>query len=127
MAIYANPFPTYQPSMRIISAITNANPAAVTTTFAHQYVTGTVVRLDIPSGFGMTQANQQFGDITVTSPTTFTIAIDTTMFDTFVVPTYTLLPSGTVVSLQQAQCIAIGELNSQLNAALYNVLPYSAT
>ncbi len=127
MAIYANPFPIYQPSMRIVSAISKANPASVTTTFAHQYVTGTVVRLDIPAGFGMTQANQQFGDITVTSPTTFTIAIDTSLFDTFVVPTYTLLPSGTVVSLQQAQCVPIGELNLQLNAAVQNVLPYSAT
>jgi len=124
MAILANPFPTYQPSMRIISAITNAFPAQVTTTFAHQYVTGTIVRLDIPNGFGMTQANQLFGLIVVTSPTTFSIAIDTTMFDTFVIPTYTLLPSGLVISQQQAQSTPIGEDNNMLTAAVQNVLPY---
>lgn len=124
MAILAIPFPTYQPSMRIITAITNANPAQVTTSFAHQYVTGTIVRLDIPLGFGMTQANQLFGPIAVTSPTTFSIAIDTTMFDTFVVPSSTLLPSGITTPLQQAQAVPFGELNGQLNAALNNVLPY---
>lgn len=127
MAILAYPFPTFQPSMRIISAITKANPALVTTTFAHQYVTGTIVRLDIPIGFGMVQANQLFGPIEVTSPTTFLITIDTTDFDVFSIPTYTLLPSGVVVSRQSATVVPIGELNGQLNAAVYNVLPYPAT
>lgn len=81
MAILAIASPTFQPAMRIISAITNASPATVTTTFDHDYVSGTVVRLHIPTGFGMYQANKLQGEITVTGTTTFTIDIDTTDFD----------------------------------------------
>jgi hypothetical protein len=113
MPILAFQHPIFQPAMRIIAAITNANPASVTTTFAHQYITLTIVRLDIPIGFGMTQANQLFGTIIVTSPTTFTINIDTTQFDVFVVP------AGTE---QYAQVVPIGEDSSTLKAATLNVL-----
>lgn len=115
---YAYPFPIYQPAMRIISAITNANPAVVTTTFANQYITGTVVRLDIPYACGMQQANQLTGEISVISPTTFSINIDTTLFDVFSIP---------VVSYQintAAQVVPIGENSLQLNAATQNVLPF---
>lgn len=113
MTILANPNPIFQPAMRIIAAITNAFPASVTTTFAHQYKDLTVVRLDIPVGFGMQQANQLFGTILVTSPTTFTIDIDTTPFDAF------SIPAGTS---QAAQVVPIGEDNSTLKAATLNVL-----
>lgn len=108
--------PVYQPAMRIVTAITNAFPAAVTTSFAHQYLTGTIIRLDIPPGYGMTQANQLFGDITVTGSTTFNISIDTTQFDTFITPVG--FPDG----YQNAQSVPIGELSSTLQAATVNVL-----
>lgn len=113
MTILANPNPIFQPAMRIIAAITNAFPASVTTTFAHQYYTLTIVRLDIPVGFGMHQANQLFGTIIVTSPTTFTIDIDTTFFDTF------FIPAG---AEQAAQVVPFAEDNSTLKAATLNVL-----
>ena len=116
--------PIYQPAMRIISAITNATTVTVTTSFAHLYVSGTIVRFDIPVGFGMEQINQQFGPITVTGSTTFTMPIDTTNYDVFQIPSYALLPSGIVVSLQQAQCVPIGELSGQLTAAVQNTLPH---
>jgi len=119
--ILAIPFPTYQPSMRIITNITNASPAVVTTSFAHQYLTGTIVRLDIPKGFGMVQANQLFGDITVLSPTTFSIPINTIYFDQFMISN--VFP----YSYQSAQSVPIGENNNMLTAAVQNVLPYSAT
>ena len=45
MAIQAYPFPVFQPAMRVISSITNGFPAVVTTTFDHQYISGTVMRL----------------------------------------------------------------------------------
>ena len=118
---YANPFPTYQPSMRVIAAITKSFPATVTTTFAHQYLSGTIIRLDIPLSGGMTQANQMFGPITVTGSTTFTIPIDTTYFDTFTVPT--AFPP----AYQDSQAVPIGEDNDMLTAAVQNVLPYPAT
>lgn len=83
---YANPNPIFQPATRLIASITNANPAVVTTTFAHQYKDGTIVRLDIPPADGMQQANQLTGSITVLSPTTFAISIDTTQFAPFAIP-----------------------------------------
>ena len=121
MSILANPFPVYQPAMRIITNITNGFPATVTTSFAHQYITGTIVRLDVPREFGMTQVNQKFGPITVTSDTTFTIPIDTTYFDSFSISmTFPF-------SYQSAQSVPIGEVNELLRAAVQNVLPYPAS
>ena len=108
----AFPFPTFQPALRLIQSITKAYPCEVTTTFNHQYRTGTIVRLDILPDNGMLQANQLFSPIAVTSPTTFTMNIDTTNFDSF------------VVGVGGAQAIPIGEINSMLTAATQNVLPY---
>lgn len=113
--------PVYQPAMRVIIAITNAAIAQVTTSIPHQYISGTIVRIDVPKGFGMVQINQQFGPITVTGDTTFTIPINTQQYDAFI------LPSRIPESYNNAQAVPIGELNGQLTAAVQNVLPYPAT
>ena len=119
--ILAYPFPVFQPAMRIVSTITNSFPVTITTTFAHQYVTGTIVRINIPPGYGMQQLNQQFGPITVTGSTTFTMPLDTTYFDPLVTPTNYTLKS------QYPQCVSFAELSGQLDAAVQNVLPYPAS
>jgi len=116
MVILAFTDPVFQPAMRIISGITNANPALVTTTFDHDYITGEILRLNIPAGYGMEQANQLYAPIIVTSPTTFTIAIDTILFDTFIIPS--TFPD----DRQYAQVTPIGEINELLAAATTNVL-----
>ena len=118
---FAYRFPIFQPAMRVISAISNSFPAIITTVFNHQYVSGLIVRIDIPPGLGMQQINQQFGPITVTSDTTFTIPIDTTSYDSFILPVNFPPP------YQDAQCVPIGEISSIIYAATQNVLPYSAT
>lgn len=118
-ACYSYPKPVFQPAMRVIAAITNAFPAVVTTTINHQYITGTIIRFNITKGHGMTQANQQFGPIVVLSPTTFSIAIDTTYYDPFFIPS--------LLKYTCSQCIPIGEVNGILTAAEQNVLPYSAS
>lgn len=115
---YAVPFPTFQPSMRVIAAISNSSPVVITTTFAHQYITNTIVRLDIPLGFGMQALNQKFAPITVLSPTTFSMPFDTTSLEPFTLPT-TFPPS-----YQDAQVVPIAETNDMLTAAVQNVLPY---
>jgi len=115
---YSYPFPVYQPAMRIISNITNGFPAVVTTTINHQYLDGTIVRLMVPLGFGMTQANQLTGSIIVLTNTTFSVDIDTTFFDVFI------LPSSFPLDYNNAQVIPIGEDNDTLKAATNNVLPY---
>lgn len=116
---YADPNPIFQPAMRLIAAITQANPAVITTTFAHQYITGTIVRLDIPSADGMRQADQLFGPITVLSSTTFSMPFDSTNFDPFAIP---MSPSPHVNTC--AQVVPIGEVNQILAAAVQNVLPF---
>lgn len=115
---YAAQSPTFQPAMRLISAITNANPAQVTTTFDHDYVTGIIVRLEIPRAVGMHQANGLTGTITVTGTATFTVDIDTTDFDVFAIPGSPSPHDNTC-----AQVIPIGEDNSLLRAATQNILP----
>ncbi len=117
MSIQAQLFPVFKPSMRIITNITNGNPATVTTSFAHGYSTGLIIRLILPSGYGMNQANQLFSDITVVDSTSFTIDIDTTLFQPFTTP---------IDQTQYAQSVPIGEINSTVYLATKNVLPYSA-
>jgi hypothetical protein len=125
MSILAYQYPVFQPAMRIITGITNAFPATVTTSFPHNYLTGLTVRIDLPTGFGMQQLavlcafpNMQTFEITVTGTTTFTIPVDTTNFDAFSAPvTYP-------ADAQYAQVIAVGEDNSILTQAVQNVLPY---
>jgi hypothetical protein len=118
MSISAQQKPVFKPAMRIVTAITNAFPAQITTSFAHGYIDGLIVRLIVPNGYGMTEANGLFGDIIVTGSTTFTIDIDTTQFNVYVTP-------GTFPeNAQLSQCVPFGELNSTLASAYQNVLPY---
>lgn len=120
-------FPTFQPAMRVITAITNSFPVLVTTSFEHQYQTGLIVRLIIPVGFGMQLANQLKGDITVTSSTQFTMNIDTTNMDPFVIPPlvtvdgFYFAPGG---QAGPAMSVPVGEINSLLTESTQNVLPY---
>ena len=123
---YAQPFPVFQRAMRNLLSITQDENALITTTFDginpgnHQYSTGLIVRLYVPAGFGMVQANELYGPITVVNDTQFTITIDTTSFDPFIIPSYQPGAFGT-----PAQVVPIGEVNSTLTEATQNVLPYS--
>lgn len=112
---FSNPLPTFQPTLRIISSITNANPAKVKTTLDHDYITGEIVRLKIPKGFGMQKANNLLGIVTTTSEDEFTITIDTSRFEPFSPPFP--LPS----AFTCAQVIPVGEISSLLAGATKNV------
>lgn len=116
MPINALQNPVFQPAMRIITNISNGNPCIVTTSFPHQYKDLLIVRLDIPQGFGMQQANQLFGTVTVLSPTTFAIDIDTTLFQPWSVP------ANWPLNKQLAQSVPFAEDNSTLKNATRNVL-----
>lgn len=121
MPILATLKPTFQPAMRIIATVSSGFPCTVTTTFAHNYITGMIVRLNIPPQFGLSQANGKQSPIIVTSDTTFTMNIDTTFMDPYV-------PSSTFpFSQQYGQVTPVGELNETLLGATRNVLPYSAS
>ncbi len=87
---------SFSPDRVPISGITQANPAVVTTGVNHNLTTGQVVRLHVPSTYGMVQLNQRQVSVTVLTPTTFSIQvtlvppavnIDSTQFVAFTTPT----------------------------------------
>jgi len=112
--------PTFQHAMRVISGITNSNPVEITTTISHQYIDGLIVRISIPEVFGMQQLDQSFGPVTVIDNISFSLPINSTFFDVF------MIPSGNG-AFQDPQSIPIGEINSTFQGATQNVLPYSAS
>lgn len=122
---YALPFPSFQRAMRNILSITQDEKAVITTTLDgvnpgnHQYMTGLIVRLNVPSGFGMVQINELQSPITVLSPSTFSVEINTANFDAFVVPPFQPGNNGT-----PATVVPFGEINDILTEATQNVLPY---
>jgi len=107
----------FQPAMRTISGITNSYPVIVTTPVNHLYITGTIVRISIPQACGMQQLHNYMGTLTYASPTTFTLDVDTTHFDAFVIPVG-ISPHVDIC----AQVLPIGEDPYQITAALHNVL-----
>jgi hypothetical protein len=126
--VFAYRHPVYQPAMRLVTAITNEVIPTVTTSFAHNYLTGTIVRFYIPRACGMQQlvvpVNYIFPayEITVTGLTTFTIPVNTTYFDVFSIPVTSDYHIDT-----GAQVVPIGEDSAMLTAATENKLPYPAT
>lgn len=122
---YAQQFPVFQKAMRNVLSITQAQQALITTTFdginpgAHNYLTGLIVRLIVPDGFGMTALNQFEGSIIVINETQFIMDINTTMLDPFVVPPYQPGRHGT-----PAQAVPTGEISGIVYQAIKNVLPY---
>lgn len=118
-------FPVYQPAQRFILSITQTNPIVVTTTFDgttpgdNQYESGLIVQLLTPRGFGMVALNEVLGPITVLSSSSFSMNIDATMLDPFVIPPIQPGNFGTV-----AQVIPVGEVTAIVSQSTKNVLPY---
>ena len=111
--------PTYQPAMRIVTAVTQSNPAVVTTSCPHQYENGIIVRFDIPLQNGMPQlAGTSFPwntyVVTVVNATQFSVNVDSTNFQPYV---------------DNVCCcvVPVGEQNYTIKQATRNVLPYQAT
>lgn len=118
MSFYANPSPTFQPAMRLITGITQADPAVVTTSFDHDYRTGDIVRIYVPEWYGMTQLDKIVCEITVLTSDTFSIDQNSTSYYAFTTPSTPLawyISSG-------AHVVPVGEINSNLGAAVQNVL-----
>ena len=151
MSILAQQYPVYQPAMRIVANIVNLYVSnewqaidqswqsetntwnsfvseigsefvtIVTTTFAHQYKNGAIVRINIPPGYGMQEINQMYAPIIVLSTTTFSMPIDSSRFSLFSVPIS--FPN----NQQNSTVTPVGEISPLLNSSVMNVLPYSAT
>ena len=80
------------PSSLNITAITQASPMVITVspgntvTESNTYIVGMAVRLFVPVTYGMRQANNLTGTITAISGSNFTLNLDSSQFDPFVVP-----------------------------------------
>ena len=117
---YINPPGTYEPSVSLIAAISQAEQAAITTLTDHGYDTGTIVRLHVPRSYGMVEVNRLSGTISVTGLNTFTIDIDTRLFTPFALDPVLAADERNDIC---PQVIPIGEDNSILTMAEHNALP----
>lgn len=100
----------FVPNRQSVSSITNANPAVVTTTQAHGYANGLLIRFFFPLDVGMNQLRNQVYEITVLNNTSFSIPVDSTNFDPY-------LAVGTV---QVAQVIPVAENANSISQATDN-------
>lgn len=92
------------PNRQTISNITQAKPAVVTTSQAHGYSSGLLVRLFLPLDVGMNQLDNQIYEITKIDDTNFSIPVNTTNFDTFSVGSTNQTP----------QVIPVGSLENSI-------------
>jgi len=101
--IFLPPSPVV-PGMLLISAITNTNPMIVTIvdSLYNTYVVGQLVCLTVPSSYGMFQANELTGEIIRISGTNFTLNINASSFDAFILPSPSLPPPSKPASLSPA-------------------------
>jgi hypothetical protein len=80
------------PSSLVIIAITQSSPMVITvsigntTTEANTYIVGMAVRLFVPQTYKMYQANNIVGTITAINGSNFTLNVDSSQFDPFVIP-----------------------------------------
>lgn len=102
------------PSSLEITAITQSAPMVITVEInnpasqANTYIAGMAVRLFVPQTYGMYQANNLTGTITAISGSTFSLNIDSSLFDAFVIP------SGVTIE-QPASLAPNGSRNYQYN------------
>jgi len=73
---------TWSPVLRLIAGVTNSLPAVITTTVPHGYLDGLIVRLNL-LGTPMPVRIQDTYPISVLSPTSFSIPLNTTNFPVF--------------------------------------------
>lgn len=80
------------PSSLLITNITQSAPMVISvaignpSTEANTYIVGMAVRLFVPKTYGMYQANGLVGTITAISGLNFTLNLDSSLFDPFVIP-----------------------------------------
>ena len=74
----------FEPDRKVVTAITNANPAVVTAG-VHAYTTADIVRINVPIEYGMRFPPDEL-TITVINANSFSVNTDTTFLDAFVIP-----------------------------------------
>jgi hypothetical protein len=90
------------PGFLVITNITQTYPMVITITDSDEntYIVGQLVHLSVPASYGMFQANQLTGEIVAINGTNFSVNINASQFDAFVIPSTgqeqpaTLSPAG---------------------------------
>jgi len=95
----------FEPKRRIVTAITNGDPAIVTAT-SHGYSTGDIVRINVPLNYGMRLPKLEY-EIIVVNANSFSINEDTTLLDTFVVPVVSPLTVAEVLPISDMDNVAV--------------------
>ncbi len=92
------------PGSLLITAITQAYPMVVTITNSiyNTYVVGQLVCLTVPASYGMFQANELTGEILDINNTNFSLNINSSNFDAFVIPGPSVPPPSVPASLAPA-------------------------
>jgi hypothetical protein len=98
-----------------IVGMTAANPCVITTATNHGYVANQIIRVHVPSAFGMVQANNLVVHIASVTATTITTDFDSTSFTAFA------WPAATAVPISYAEVNPIGEASSILTQAETNI------
>lgn len=109
--------PLYYPRRRVISAISLAANARVTTTVYHGYTVGQEIRLNVPAGCGMPEMNGLQVVVTyVISPFVFETNIDSSAFTAFVFPLAAAVP------FTPAEAVPMGEDTAQAITSAVDML-----
>ena len=80
------------PSSLLITSISQSSPMQIGVAIqypsveANTYIVGMAVRLFVPYNYGMFQANNLVGTITAINGNTWTLNLDSSQFDPFVIP-----------------------------------------
>ena len=105
----------YYPRARVITAITAASSAVITLSVTHGFTAGQMVRIYVPSGWGMTQMNGQAAMVTAVNTTTNTITvnINSAAYTAFAYPSSATAGAG----ITFPQVVPIGE--NAINSSTY--------
>ena len=76
----------FEPDRHLISGVTVAAQAVITTNLAHGYSTGWYVRVQVPADYGMRIDYVQTKIVEVPSTTTVKVDVDTRQLAAFVAP-----------------------------------------
>lgn len=106
----------FTPWQNVIESATQANPCVITTVRDHGYSSGLIVRFFVPKPCGMSQLNNVMATITVLSPTSFSVPIDTRGFDPFI----TINPAIVETYRYLAQVLPSAEAGPGLTQAINN-------
>ena len=116
------------PSSLLVTAITQSSPMVITVAIgnpaseANTYIAGMQIRLTVPITYGMFQADNLIGTITAVSGSNFTLNIDSSLFDPFVVPSV-ILPGYTTTP---ASISPFGSKNLEYNNTNVLSVPFKS-